>query len=82
MLLIVSAINAADNHKEASVTDGSGRLVVAGKRYVILSQEHWWRDAVFVFGPYLAAFTVATLLFWYFSKRLGALSPAEQQYPR
>jgi len=75
MLLIVSAINAANNHKDITVIDGSGRVVVAGRRYVFLSHEHWWRDAVFVFGPYLTALTVAILLFWYCSKRLRSVSP-------
>jgi hypothetical protein len=79
MLLIVSAIIAADNHKEASVIDGSGRVIVAGRRYVILTQEHWWRDAVVLFTPYVAALIAAIVLFWYCSKRLRSISPVEPQ---
>ena len=42
LALLITAITAADNHKEASVFDRTGRMVVTGKNYVILTQEHWF----------------------------------------
>lgn len=71
--LMLVTVN-AEPHKEASVIDPTRRMVVTGKNYLILTQEHWWRDAVGLFGPYLVALLVAVLLFWYCSKRLRYLS--------
>ena len=79
--LILVAVN-AEPHKEASVIDRTGRIVVTGKNYLILTHEHWWRDAGGLFGPYLVAILVAALLFWYCRKRLRHLNPAVSQYPR
>jgi hypothetical protein len=73
------AVN-AEPHKEASVIDRTGRMVVTGKNYVILTQEHWWRDATGLFGPYLIALLGAALLCWYCTKRLRRVNPKASQY--
>ena len=72
--LILLAVN-SEPRKEASVIDQTGRMVVTGKNYVILDQQHWWWDVVGVFGPYLVALLFAVLVFCYCSKQLRSLDP-------